>query len=231
MHNFIIDRGGSQKETTLSHLVERYARQKCEDRRDKIYSLLGLVEQGASFPVNYDEDVITLFMRTLQFSGTEFSGRIYTFRSLSYSTNTLGRALGFVVATFCKHHLQCRGTKLEEFGYPGECTTGCVDLLMIPFDTLLGCPVSISPLIGKRRDQHEWEFICAECMITLRTSTSSWRFSVRHRYCHLWIRVIYSSYYFSLQKRLPCWSVLDSACTGARNSYDVNDAESYLRLL
>jgi len=59
----------SQEKSVLFDLFVRLAPSECMDERDRIYSLLSLVQGGESFAVNYEEDVCSLFWRAGEYFG------------------------------------------------------------------------------------------------------------------------------------------------------------------
>ena len=53
----------------LVSLLRQFAHSQCRDTRDRVFGLLGLVEQGEGFPVDYNMAKSDLFTYTLNFCG------------------------------------------------------------------------------------------------------------------------------------------------------------------
>ena len=54
---------------SLASLLRQFAHSQCRDIRDRIFGLLGLVEQGEDFPVDYNMTKLDLFTYTMNFCG------------------------------------------------------------------------------------------------------------------------------------------------------------------
>jgi hypothetical protein len=66
---------------TVWELIHMHKRARCTDQRDRIYSLLGLLDRGHDFAVNYDESAADLFWRAGEhFNAWETSELIDTLR-------------------------------------------------------------------------------------------------------------------------------------------------------
>lgn len=64
--------GGQDNPTSAyrQDFPSNFPAKRCTLACDHVYSLLGLVKEGSKFPVNYNEDITTLFWRTVEFFTT-----------------------------------------------------------------------------------------------------------------------------------------------------------------
>ena len=60
---------GTMHSHNLDSLIRQFAHTQCRDVRDRIFGLLGLVEMGEDFPVDYSMTKVDLFRYTLEFCG------------------------------------------------------------------------------------------------------------------------------------------------------------------
>ena len=120
-----LDSGGEQKRSLVGFL-EATAFSQCEDTRDRIYGLLGLLDpalvNGEKFKVDYSEPIIGLLFRTLEFTTRLAhnnwildSDRTYNFwRLIDHLRRTLGiswDAIRFGIAI--RYHIKVPPEALE----------------------------------------------------------------------------------------------------------------------
>ena len=222
---------------TLSKLLVHFGNQQCTDRRDRIYSLLGLVDLGNAFRVDYREDVITVFMRATQSIWTVDAGAGHVFGMIDLYASVVSRSLELRSATFCKHYLRYRRVPLRKLGHatmaPTSDSQAMLEILMVVFDLELNSPIREAAWEESRvNDGWDQTFYCDRCRdcISTFTGNTSVRFVARHGYCHLWIQVPELPAIERKVRRSELM-VLDEACTGPRDPSDVQDEEVYLRLL
>lgn len=87
-----------RREAAFWELIDMHKRARCTDPRDRIYSLLGLLQQGHGFEVDYEETVAGLFWRAGEhFNAWDSSELVDTLR----------------IALLQGHHLEHRGDEDE----------------------------------------------------------------------------------------------------------------------
>ena len=222
---------------TLDRLLFYFGDQECTDRRDKVYSLLGLLDQIDAFRVDYTEDVITVFMRATQSIWAVDAGAEISTIKMEYCASLVARSLELRSVMFCKHYLRYRRVRLRKLGHASTAPTpgsqAMLEILMVVFDVELNSSI-FKAAWGEIREEFGWErmFCCYWCRdrISSMEENACARFVARHGYCHLWIQV--TELPLAERKDRPKeLSVLDEVCTGPRDPSDVQDEELYLRLL
>jgi hypothetical protein len=215
-------------------LLEQYGTQKCKDRRDRVYSLLGLDDDAKDFYVDYEEDVLLTFMRAFQYLTRSAN---ICLRTVSHAMVTLGNALGLKVAIFCEHTLgylvQSGAFSLKNLSCPGksqESSRSC-DFLVIPFDLLLQIPLSPSALPQQGKILR---YLCSQkgCMALSEFGWCAVRFIERQNYCHLWLRVFPNEFTRDLRDvNLSTWAVLEKGCSGSHDVQYAHGADFYRQLI
>ena len=113
-HNVLYNKSVQQKRDLFEYLLD-FSMLECSDPRDRVYSLLGMTDQGDRIEVDYSRDKVQVLSHVLERTHGQSQ------KDFMFVAETIGPSLRLVNVLICRHSVLVRAKPQTQLSRPTPC--------------------------------------------------------------------------------------------------------------